>query len=327
MAEDHRASAARDIDGRAPKVSIGMPVWNGEKFIGMALDSLLGQTCTDFELIISDNASTDATEAIYRRYAANDGRIRFYRSDRNVGLVANFQRVLDLATAPYFMWATDDDLWDPTYIETMVGILDREPATILAGSNAASVDEHDVPRAAFANARMYLPGSTSTMARRLISAPPQGGHATLIYGLMRTPVIKKVGLVQFGNERDPNRGEFGTDKLTLFRLLFEGQFHVVDRTMYFHRDVIAAPPRGARAAAGGPAKRRLVRRAANRIVDVHGYFDGLRRIVLESHLGAGQKASLVALSVVRELGFYVTLTVQRLAERWGGGHGSGPRPG
>ncbi len=115
---------------KAPQVSIGMPVYNGAKFINEALDSLLVQTFTDFELIISDNASTDETEAICRKYAAKDERIRYVRQVENFGGRANFQFLLDEAVGEYFMWAAADDVWLPEYIAACVDSL--------AGSTKAS---------------------------------------------------------------------------------------------------------------------------------------------------------------------------------------------
>ena len=107
--------------GDAPKVSIGMPVYNGEKYIREALDSLLAQTFTDFELIISDNASTDGTEAICREYAARDPRIRYVRQSENRGPTANFHFVLDEAVGEYFMWAAYDDLWGNHFLAQALG--------------------------------------------------------------------------------------------------------------------------------------------------------------------------------------------------------------
>ena len=107
-------------------VSIGMPVYNGEKFIREALDSLLAQTFTDFELIISDNASTDSTEAICREYAAKDARIRYIRHSENKGPAANFQFVLDGAVGKYFMWAAADDVWHPTFVAKCCTALEND---------------------------------------------------------------------------------------------------------------------------------------------------------------------------------------------------------
>jgi len=94
----------------APTVSIGMPVYNGERFITEAIDSILAQTFTDFELIISDNASTDGTEAICNVYAARDSRIRYFRQSKNYGALFNFKFVLNEAQGLYFKWAATDDL-------------------------------------------------------------------------------------------------------------------------------------------------------------------------------------------------------------------------
>jgi len=98
-------------------VSIGMPVYNGEPFIREALDSLLSQSFTDYEFIISDNASTDGTEAICREYAAKDARIRYVRQMENLGATANFNVVLDEAIGEFFMWAAADDKRSENFIE------------------------------------------------------------------------------------------------------------------------------------------------------------------------------------------------------------------
>lgn len=100
-----------------PKVSIGMPVYNGEHLLRQALDSLLGQTFTEFELIISDNASTDKTQIICEEYVVKDDRIRYVRQDRNQGAAENFQIVFNLSRGKYFMWAAHDDTWDENFIK------------------------------------------------------------------------------------------------------------------------------------------------------------------------------------------------------------------
>jgi glycosyltransferase involved in cell wall biosynthesis len=108
MPAENNANASLPI-GKPAKVSIGMPVYNAEKSIRRALDSILNQTFTDFELIISDNASTDATEAICREYAKTDDRISYLRQPKNCGAPTNFNRVLHKACGEYFMWAACDD--------------------------------------------------------------------------------------------------------------------------------------------------------------------------------------------------------------------------
>lgn len=103
-----------------PKVSIGMPVYNGEKYIRKALDSLLAQTFTDFELIISDNDSTDKTRLICEEYCDLDKRIHYFSQPKNIGPYNNFLFVLNQASGKYFMWAAHDDYWDSNWIEVLV---------------------------------------------------------------------------------------------------------------------------------------------------------------------------------------------------------------
>lgn len=111
------------VPERNPAVSIGMPVYNGAQYIREALDSLLAQTFTDFELIISDNASTDATQSICEEYARRDPRVSYVRQAENKGAVANFRFVLDRARADLFMWAAYDDLWAPNYLMDAAALL------------------------------------------------------------------------------------------------------------------------------------------------------------------------------------------------------------
>jgi len=115
-----------------PKVSIGLPVYNGENYLIEALDSLLTQTFEDFELIISDNASTDNTQEICQAYAAKDARIRYYRQDRNMGTAWNYNFVFEKANADYFKWAAHDDLCAPQFLEKCVTVLDQDPSVVLS---------------------------------------------------------------------------------------------------------------------------------------------------------------------------------------------------
>jgi glycosyltransferase involved in cell wall biosynthesis len=102
-----------------------MPVFNGAKYIGDALESLLGQTFTNFELIISDNHSTDSTRNICETYAKRDSRIKYIRQSKNLGSTANFKFVLDQSRAGLFMWAAHDDTWSSNFIEDAVDLLNN----------------------------------------------------------------------------------------------------------------------------------------------------------------------------------------------------------
>jgi glycosyltransferase involved in cell wall biosynthesis len=109
----------------APKVSIGMPVYNGEQYLRRALDSLLAQTFSDFELIISDNASTDKTYEICKQYALTDSRIILFRQTENIGVHPNFRFVIERSQGEYFFWAPHDDWWDSNFIKSGVLALDK----------------------------------------------------------------------------------------------------------------------------------------------------------------------------------------------------------
>ena len=126
----------------APLVTIGLPVYNGGQFLATALDSLLGQTFTDFELIISDNASTDTTEEICREYARADARVRYRRSSENRGFTWNANRVVELAAGKFFRWAAHDDACLPTFLERCVETLRSEsPSVVLAYPRSKVIDD------------------------------------------------------------------------------------------------------------------------------------------------------------------------------------------
>lgn len=124
-----------------PRVSIGLPVYNGERYIAEALDSIISQTYTDFELIISDNASTDRTEEICRDYVSRDGRISYHRNETNKGAAWNYNRVFALSQGDYFKWASHDDRCAPTFLERCVEVLDRFPEVMVAYPRTAVIDE------------------------------------------------------------------------------------------------------------------------------------------------------------------------------------------
>lgn len=125
---------------RPPRLSIGLPVYNGERYIKFALDSILAQTYDDFEVIISDNASTDCTMQICQEYAARDPRIKYHRNIENIGAAANFNRTFHLSKSPYFKWAASDDVLSPTFLEKCVEILDQNPDVVLSYAKANRID-------------------------------------------------------------------------------------------------------------------------------------------------------------------------------------------
>ena len=114
-----------------PRVSIGLPVYNGDDHLAEAIESVLSQTYQDFELIVCDNASTDRTEEICRKYAAQDPRIRYHRNPENIGATGNFRRTFELASAEFFNWLSHDDLLGPKYLESCLALFDRSPSSVV----------------------------------------------------------------------------------------------------------------------------------------------------------------------------------------------------
>ena len=110
--------------GGHPKVSVGMPVYNGERYLEAALDSVLAQSFDDFEVVISDNASTDRTEEICKGYAHEDERIKYFRMRKNYGVNYNFNNVFRLSAGEYFKWASSDDVFEHDYFRKAVDVLD-----------------------------------------------------------------------------------------------------------------------------------------------------------------------------------------------------------
>ena len=108
----------------SPLITVGMPVYNSPRYLKQSLDSLLAQTYSDFVLVISDNASTDATAKICLDYAAADARIKYFRNATNIGNPRNFNRVFELTTTPYLKWSTADDFWEPSFLELALEVME-----------------------------------------------------------------------------------------------------------------------------------------------------------------------------------------------------------
>ena len=127
----------------APRVSIGMIVYNDERHLAEAIESLLAQTCSDFRLYISDDASTDETEAIARRYA-KDARVSYHRNTRNLGMAGNYRAVFRLGGpgSRYFAWAAGHDVYHPDWLGRLVEALDENDETVLAYPRCTRIGEH-----------------------------------------------------------------------------------------------------------------------------------------------------------------------------------------
>jgi len=125
-----------------PTVSIGMPIYNAERYLVEAIESLLAQTYTDFEIILSDNASTDQTESICRDYSRRDARISYVRQPENLGATGNFNHVFGLARGRYFKWASYDDICQPDFLARCVEVLDNRPEVVWVHCASGKINEH-----------------------------------------------------------------------------------------------------------------------------------------------------------------------------------------
>jgi glycosyltransferase involved in cell wall biosynthesis len=208
-----------------PAVSIGLPVYNGATYLATALDALLAQDFTDFELIVSDNASTDRSPDICAEYARRDPRIRFVGNDTNVGATANFNRTFELASGRYFMWAADDDLWDPRFLRTCVDALEAKPDAVLAATSIRFIDETgeaiDLDYGIYDNPDL----SSRSVANRVRKYLRRGGWY-LTYGLIRADALRQTSLFQ---------NVYGPDVVLVLELALLGPFVKVPEVLYWYR--------------------------------------------------------------------------------------------
>lgn len=209
---------------RTPALTIGVPVYNGERFIGEALDSLLAQTFSDFVVQISDNASTDGTRAICERYMQRDPRVHYLRQDRNRGAGHNFNEVVRLSTSPFFAWHAADDLAAPRYHEACIKSLDAKPAAALAYTEATTIDERGERLPGRQGRLNFDLDDVVDRFAQCLAPFPYGEN--VFYGVMRTPVLKQTRLL----------GAFGgSDRAFLAELSLYGPFARVGEALFLRR--------------------------------------------------------------------------------------------
>lgn len=209
--------------GAVPKVSIGLPVFNGGGVLEATLTALVNQTFPDFELIICDNASTDGTEAIGRAFAAQDPRVRYERNTTNIGLSGNYNRVFSLARGPYFKWATSDDVCLPGFLAPCVAVLDDRWDVVLAYPRTEFIDSSDkvLP---IEDSSWHLPQDSATERFRLLLSVEHWVNSIL--GVIRRSALAKTRLM---------RNYPGSDYSLLAELSLQGKFIEVPEVLYRRR--------------------------------------------------------------------------------------------
>lgn len=207
-----------------PRVSIGMPIYNGEQFLEAAIESILVQTFTDFELIISDNASTDRTREICRAYALQDQRIRYYRNELNIGVSANFNRVFKLSTGEYFKWAAADDVCASTFLERCIEALDQKPSVVLCYPKTRIINEHGQ---LLRNSLLKLSTMSPVPHKRFNSFILANHGCFQLFGVIRRAILETTSL----------HGKYvGSDRNLLAELSLIGQFYEVPEHLFFQRE-------------------------------------------------------------------------------------------
>jgi glycosyltransferase involved in cell wall biosynthesis len=197
----------------APRVSVGLPVYNGENFIADAIRSVLAQTLTDIELIIQDNASTDRTAEICTGFAARDSRVRYFRNPRNLGAAPNYNLAYQMARGQYFKWLAHDDRLTPTYLTETVRALDERPDAVLCNSVVTYIDANGAVIGLYDSglAKADIPSPAERFAQMVLSS-----HSCVdFFGVVRRDALKRSLL----------HGSFhGADRAFLAQMALRGRF-------------------------------------------------------------------------------------------------------
>ncbi len=208
-----------------PLVSIGLPVFNGEAFLEVAIRAAMTQTFEDFELILCDNASTDGTREICEEWSAKDARVRWARSEVHTGAAGNFNRAFGLGRGRYFRWAAHDDLTEPTYLERCVEMLQSDNDIVLAHSQMVEIDEQ---ARVIRDLDWPIKGADHPdPAKRFAGAIALDHGCFDVFGLIRTSALAKTSLIA---------PYLGSDRVLLAELALQGRLKRVDEVLFQSRE-------------------------------------------------------------------------------------------
>jgi len=208
---------------REPKVSVGMPVYNGEEFIGDAIKSILGQSFRDIELIICDNASDDATGEICRKIAASDNRVRYHANSSNIGVTDNYNKTLEYARGEYIKWASCNDYCANDLIERCVTVLDRRPDAVLCYPKTRLFDIN-IADAKDCEDNLDLQQEDSVSRFERLVDYSQLNNA--MNGVIRTDALRRTRLL---------KSFWSSDFILLAELCLQGKFVEVPERLFYRR--------------------------------------------------------------------------------------------
>jgi len=208
-----------------PRVSLALPVYNGERFVAEAIRSILEQDYTDFELLITDNASTDRTKEICRAFAARDRRIRYVRNERNLGAAGNFNLGFEQTSGEYFKWCAHDDLLSPNYLTECIRALDADPAVVVAYGKLVGIDENGAvtPYVEQHPPRMYgLPA-----VQRFRTLLPVHVLVAAVFGVNRRSALGKTAL---------HKPYYSSDCVLLSEMVLLGEIARLPNAVLYNRE-------------------------------------------------------------------------------------------
>jgi len=206
-----------------PLVTIGLPVYNSEKYLRQSLDSLLGQTYSNFILIINDNASTDRTPQICQEYIDSDSRVQYYRNDYNIGNPRNFNRVFDLTKTQYLKWSTADDFWEPEFLDRAVEIMEADPGIILCYPKTFLIDDKGGNPQPYED-KLHL--TQEDPADRFLTLISTIGLSHQHLGLMRMAEVRRTHLLHTHVASDIN---------FLAEMTLYGKFYELPERLFYRR--------------------------------------------------------------------------------------------
>jgi glycosyltransferase involved in cell wall biosynthesis len=209
----------------SPRVSLALPVYNGENFIAEAIHSILVQDFEDFELLITDNASTDRTEAICRAFTARDRRLRYIRNERNLGAAANFNLGFTITFGMYFKWCAHDDQLSSNFLRECVYALDGDMAAIAAYGTLAGIDPQGKLTGYIETAPTAMDDQASS--RRFLTLVALQGLDAAMFGLYRREALAATSL---------HRTYYGSDCALLAEVAMLGRFVRVPGAILYSRD-------------------------------------------------------------------------------------------
>jgi glycosyltransferase involved in cell wall biosynthesis len=208
------------------RLTIGLPVFNGEAYLREAIESLLSQTYSDFELIISDNASTDRTPNICLDFIKKDHRIRYYRNKKNMGIAWNYNQVFYLSSSQYFKWAAHDDIHHPEYLRKCIEILDSDQSIVLCHCKNARIDSQGLIIGNYDD-RTLTHTFSSKVNERFADLISQKNPCWQIFGVIRADILKKTRL---------NGCYINSDRNLLVELGLIGKMYEIQEHLFFRRD-------------------------------------------------------------------------------------------